>query len=116
MYDARKKEFRQISRHEFDLAKAKHFARAVNNMASRDDIGKAVRDFKATMNRFKSIPYVYKGDGLDDFNTYQRPSRSGTGYVAICIGESCNNIYVEEPFAVKALKRKYEQWRKSLCE
>ena len=62
---------------------------------------------------FAEIPYVYKGDGSDDFKKYQRPCSNGIGYVAICPGESCNNFYTDNIYAVKALKRKYSAWRKA---
>ena len=33
------------------------------------------------------------------------------GYVAVCKDDSSENYYTENPFAVKALKRRYAEWR-----
>ena len=52
-----------------------------------------------------------EGDGFDDFNKYQRPARDGVGYIATCPGESLNDVYIDDVFVVKALKRKYYAWR-----
>jgi hypothetical protein len=65
------------------------------------------------MARFAEIPYVYKGDGYEDFNRYQRPCSNGIGYVAICPGNSSYNFYTDNVYAVKALKRKYSEWREA---
>lgn len=59
---------------------------------------------------FSEIPYEYQGDGLDDFNKYQRPCSNGIGWVAICPGERGNNYYTDDPFAVKILRRKYDAY------
>lgn len=69
--------------------------------------------FQETLKRFESIPYIFEGDYMDDFSRYQRPSNNGIGYVAICPGERGNNIYVEDPYTVKALTRRYESFLKA---
>jgi hypothetical protein len=59
---------------------------------------------------FAGIPYEYEGDGLDDYNKFQRPTSNRVGYVAICPGESGNNYYVDDPVLVAILKRKYDAY------
>ena len=66
------------------------------------------------MKLFAQIPYEYQGDGMDDYSKIQRPSSNGIGYVAICPGESGNNIYIEEPHAVAALRRKYNEYHSNV--
>ena len=63
------------------------------------------------LNYFSEIPFEYQGDGLDDFEKYQRPSSNGVGYVAICPGERGNNYYVDDPVTVKILCRRYDEWK-----
>jgi len=65
------------------------------------------------VNYFKDIPFMYQGDGMDDFNKFQRPSSNGIGYVAICPGEPGNNFYTEDPVAVKILTRKFNRFKDS---
>lgn len=107
-YDGRRKEFKGITREDFKKAVQRHYARAFD---------KKVTDIYAERRRiiayFANIPYNYEGDGLDDFNLYQRPASNGRGYVAICPGESGNNFYTEDPLTVAFLKRKYEKARRA---
>lgn len=63
------------------------------------------------LNYFSEIPYEYQGDGLDDYEKYQRPSSNGVGYVAICPGERGNNYYVDDPVTVAILRRRYDEWK-----
>lgn len=58
---------------------------------------------------FATIPYEYQGDGMDDFNLYQRPASNGIGYVAICPGESGNNFYTDDPILVSYLTKKFNK-------
>lgn len=111
-YDGRRKEFRGISLTDFENAKKAHWdrscARVYNAKKGRDLIKECAirREFIAY---FKTIPYIYQGDGLDDFNHYQRPASNGRGYVSICPGEPGNNHYTEDPFLVRYLTAKYRQ-------
>ena len=59
------------------------------------------------LNFFSNIPYEYQGDGLDDFNKYQRPASNGIGWGAICPGERGNNYYIDDPVTVAILKKRY---------
>ena len=68
------------------------------------------------LNYFSEIPFEYQGDGLDDFEKYQRPSSNGVGYVAICPGERGNNYYVDDPVTVKILRRRYDEWKMKQTE
>lgn len=93
-YDGRKKEFKGISKEDFNKAAEKHierfWAQERQNLANKTKVEK----YKQLRKYFESIPYEYQGDGLDDFEKYQRPASSG-GYVAICPGERGNNVYIE---------------------
>ena len=106
-FDGRKKEFRGISREDFEKACKKHFDRIWENVVWNKT---KTQQFKEKMEYFSRVPYEYQGDGLDDFNEYQRPASNGIGYVAICPGERCNNVYVDEPHLVSALMRKYNEY------
>lgn len=105
-YDGRRSDFKGISRSEFAAAKDRHFSRQWRASREIDIIAKAAwrREMIAY---FSEIPYEYSGDGMDDFSKYQRPSRTGNGYVAVCPGEPGNNVYVDDEMLVKYLKSKY---------
>lgn len=103
-FDGRKKIFRGISRDAFNKAVQKHWERAFNKKEC-DEYRLRRKDIKY----FAGIPYEYQGDGLDDFNMYQRPASNGVGYVAICPGESGNNYYVDDPLTVAYLTKKYKK-------
>lgn len=105
-YDGRRKEFKNIDRTSFDEAKERHFSR-VGKSYSRD----AYRSRREFIEFFANLPYEYQGDGMDDYNMYQRPSSNGVGYVAICPGERGNNFYVDDPLLVDFLKKKYNKWK-----
>lgn len=105
-YDGRKKAFRGISRQDFNKARDLHVLRSCNRPHT---LPSRVENFKRAMAWFATIPYACQGDGLDDFSKYQRPARDGKGYVAICPGEPANNVYVDDPFIVRALTRKYHE-------
>lgn len=112
-YDGRKREFRGISKSSFRVAVEKHTNRAFRQFGTI--IRTKTQDFKEAMAYFATIPYVYSGDGCDDYNHYQRPASNGVGYVDICPGEPMNNYYVDEPHLVAALTRKYNAW-KAQCQ
>lgn len=109
-FDGRRKEFRGITREAFERAKRRHygrlFDRATQGARGRDIIGEC-RHRREVLDFFASIPYSYQGDGLDDFNKFQRPASNGVGYVAICPGESGNNYYTDDALTVRYLKAKY---------
>jgi hypothetical protein len=107
-YNRRRRAFRNVTNKDFAIAKEKHKSRQHYEWKPPTRL----EEFKRTINYFSSIPYIYDGDGYDDFNKYQRPSSNGIGYVAICPGYSGNNFYTDNVYAVKALKRKYTAWRK----
>lgn len=109
-FDGRRKIFRGISRTEFEEAKEKHIHRAVI-ACGPDSLDKSHARMRA-LSFFLNIPYEYKGDGLDDYNKYQRPASNGVGWVAICPGERCNNYYIDDPRLVAILKKRYEKNRK----
>ena len=108
-FDGRKKVFRGIDKTAFFLMKEKHFSRAVGKHSSCDFIARC-KERRADIEYFSKIPYTYAGDGLDDFNRYQRPCSNGVGYVAICPGEKGNNYYVNDPITVRYLRGKYEKY------
>lgn len=108
-FDKNRRAFKTIKKKQFEEAKEKHYSRCHYEC----EIINPIKEFKHTMAYFAEIPYVYKGDGSDDLNLYQRPCSNGIGYVAICPGESGNNFYTDNIYAVKALKRKYSAWREA---
>ena len=91
-YDGRRKKyFLNKSREEFERDKEKHFQRQQIRWVI-DNLEKSrFRKVKSDLAYFSEIPYEYQGDGLDDFNKYQRPASNGIGWVAICPGERGNN-------------------------
>lgn len=105
-YDGRRKEFKGITREEFKKAVRRHYDHSYNKLKVTDIYAERRR----IIAYFANIPYKYEGDGLDDFNLYQRPASNGRGYVAICPGESGNNYYVDDPLAVVYLKAKYNKF------
>ena len=107
-YDGRRKKyFLNKSREEFERDKEKHFQRQQMRWIT-DNLEKSrFRKVKSDLAYFSEIPYEYQGDGLDDFNKYQRPASNGIGWVAICPGERGNNYYVDEPVTVAILKKRY---------
>lgn len=112
-YDGRRKEFKGITRKEFKGITREEFKKAVQRHYAHAYNKLKVPDIYAERRRiiayFANIPYKYEGDGLDDFNLYQRPASNGRGYVAICPGESGNNFYTEDLLTVSYLKSKYEK-------
>lgn len=109
-YDGRKKIFRGISKEEFKTAVNKHNERTLfSNRWPQTEWEKR----REIIQYFSKIPYIYQGDGLDDFNHYQRPCSNGIGYVSICPGERGNNYYVDDPLVVSYLKKKYDKYMKS---
>ena len=109
-YDGRRKKyFLNKSREEFERDKEKHFQRQQIRWVI-DNLEKSrFRKIKRDLAYFSEIPYEYRGDGLDDFNKYQRPASNGIGWVAICPGERGNNYYVDEPVTVAILKKRYNK-------
>ena len=109
-YDGRRKKyFLNKSREEFERDKEKHFQRQQMRWIT-DNLEKSrFRKVKSDLAYFSEIPYEYQGDGLDDFNKYQRPASNGIGWVAICPGERGNNYYVDDPVTVAILKKRYNK-------
>lgn len=107
-HDGRKRMFRGITKAEFNAARDKHLLRMWKHGSNESEHSKRVD----MLDYFSQIPYEYEGDGWDDYNKYQRPSRDGKGYVAICPGESCNNVYVDDKILVALLTKRYEEYRK----
>ena len=107
-YDGRRKKyFLNKSMEEFESDKQKHFQRQQMRWIT-DNLEKSrFRKVKSDLAYFSEIPYEYQGDGLDDFNKYQRPASNGIGWVAICPGERGNNYYVDDPVTVAILKKRY---------
>lgn len=103
-YDGRRKEFKNIDRNAFNAAKERHISRMPNGYVRNEY--KTRREYIAY---FATIPYEYQGDGMDDFNLYQRPASNGIGYVAICPGESGNNFYTDDPILVSYLTKKFNK-------
>ena len=103
-YDGRRKEFKNIDRSAFNAAKERHISRMPNGYVRNEY--KTRREYIAY---FATIPYEYQGDGMDDFNLYQRPASNGIGYVAICPGESGNNFYTDDPILVSYLTKKFNK-------
>lgn len=101
-FDGRRKIFQGINREEFEEATRKRANRAFNRVKADE-----YRRRREVIRYFAEIPYKYEGDGMDDFNKFQRPASNGRGYVAICPGESGNNYYVSDPLTVAYLKKKY---------
>lgn len=103
-YDGRKKEFKSISRNDFKAAKERHISRMSNSYVRNE-----YKSRRECLAYFAGIPYEYQGDGMDDYNRYQRPASNGVGYVAICPGERANNYYVDDPILVAYLTKKYNK-------
>ena len=113
-YDGRRKKyFLNKSMEEFESDKQKHFQRQQMRWIT-DNLEKSrFRKVKSDLAYFSEIPYEYQGDGLDDFNKYQRPASNGIGWVAICPGERGNNYYVDDPVTVAILKKRYNKHLKT---
>ena len=105
-YDGRRKAYYlNMSKEEFAAAQKKNESRRRSKYTTPTRIERILSD----LNFFSNIPYEYKGDGLDDFNKYQRPASNGIGWVAICPGERGNNYYVDDPVTVAILKKRYNK-------
>ena len=105
-YDGRRKAYYlNMSKEEFAAAQEKNEARRRSKYTTPTRIERILSDLAY----FSEIPYEYQGDGLDDFNKYQRPASNGIGWVAICPGERGNNYYVDEPVTVAILKKRYNK-------
>lgn len=111
-WDGRKKIFKTlkkagVNKSSYNEIIKKRYKRYIRKMRAYDSINNRVAEYKRTVEYFSNIPYKYDGDGIDDFSKYQRPSEKG--YVAICPGEAINNVFIDEPFAVKHLTRLYKK-------
>ena len=105
-YDGRRKAYYlNMSKEEFAAAQEKNEARRRSKYTMPTRMERILSD----LNFFSNIPYEYQGDGLDDFNKYQRPASNGIGWVAICPGERGNNYYVDDPVTVAILKKRYNK-------
>lgn len=111
-YDGRRKKFfLNKSKEEFENDKEKHYSRQRLSCV-QDNLKKTrLAKVKSDLEYFSKIPYTYQGDGLSDWERYQRPSSNGIGWVAICVGERANNYYVDDPITVAILKRKYQLYK-----
>lgn len=110
-FDGRRKEFKNISKGTFEQCVNTHIKRLNLRFTPKLNNGKKTHKERMELIKFFSrIPYKYEGDGLDDFNCYQRPSSNGIGYVSICPGEHGNNVYVDDILLVSYLKKKYERY------
>ena len=105
-YNKKRRAFKNISKSEFETAKEKRRKRDCSKVWF--ERRSPVEEFKYMMSFFENIPYVCTGECY-----YQRPSSNGKGYVAVFVGDSSKNVYTDEPFVVKALKRRYAEWRKT---
>lgn len=96
-YKKKLKMFSGISKEQFEAAKEKHFERWTR--ANREELHQRdkYRRRREIIRYFAEIPYEYEGDGLDDYNKYQRPCSDGIGYVSVCPGERANNFYADDP-------------------
>lgn len=112
-YDGRKREFKNISRYDW-LSIVKKCRLREELKAARPNTVNKLERIKEILAFFSEIPYIYNGDGLDDFNKYQRPASNGRGWVAICPGEPANNYYTEDPTAVAILKKRYENFKNTV--
>lgn len=105
-YDGRRKAYYlNMSKEDFAAAQKKNESRRRSKYTKPTRMEKILSDLEF----FANIPYEYEGDGLDDFNKYQRPASNGIGWVAICPGERGNNYYVDEPVTVAILKKRYNK-------
>ena len=109
-FDGRKKIFSGMEKEVFEEMKERHFSRFKKKYWARkyDFIFQCAKR-REDIRYFAGIPYEYMGDGLDDFNHYQRPCSNGVGYASICPGEPRNNYYVDDPLTVHYLRSKYEK-------
>lgn len=112
-YKKNLKMFSGISKEQFEAAKEKHFERWTR--ANREELHQRdkYRRRREIIRYFAEIPYEYEGDGLDDYNKYQRPCNDGIGYVSVCPGERANNFYVDDPLTVAYLMKKYNKYTNS---
>lgn len=111
-WDGRKKAFKTlksagISKSDYHEMIEKRYNRYLQKMGAYDTINNRLSAYLKTIKYFSNIPYKFEGDEMDDFSKYQRPSSNG--YVAICPGEAINNVFIDEPFAVKHLTRLYNE-------
>lgn len=106
-FDGRKKEFKGITRQEWNAVRWKCIKReCLRRAPERQTRTQRVREI---LHFFENVPYIYEGDGMDDFNKFQRPASDGRGYVAICPGEPGNNYYTDDITAVAILKKRYKE-------
>ena len=109
-YDGRRKAYYLgLSKKDFEDAQEKHALRIAAKFRLEFSKKTRYQKIKSDLAYFSEIPYEYQGDGLDDFNKYQRPASNGIGWVAICPGERGNNYYVDEPVTVAILKKRYNK-------
>lgn len=111
-YDGRKKMFRGVDRAEWEREQKKSEKRYHDRWTWAEIPKPRVWQIREDLRIFSQIPYEYQGDGLDDYNRFQRPCSNGIGYVAICPGERGNNYYVDDPVTVAILKRKFNEHQK----
>ena len=109
-YDGRKRIFKGIDKKTFALMKERHFARAAGKKSAKGDFIARCKERRRDIAYFAEIPYLYNGDGLDDYSKIQRPCKGGVGYASICPGERSNNYYVDDPITVRYLRGKYEKY------
>ena len=118
-HDARKKAFKGVTKSEWAALQDRHCERSSAQIKAeiKENYRSSVAKYKKILRQFSDVPYVYQGDGLDDFNRYQRPSSDG-GYVSICVGEPRNNFHIHPSedaataAAYKHLMRLYNEYNK----
>lgn len=72
-FDGRKKIFRGISRDDFKAAVKKHYEHRATAITCRSEYERR----REIIRFFDTIPYKYEGDGLDDYNMFQRLRTTG---------------------------------------
>ena len=105
-FDARKAMFKGITKEEFNEASEKASKRfslkfELHRNANQEQKRRELIEF------FKNVPYTNEGEGNEDYLYTQKPTEKG--YIAICQGESGNNVYTEDKLLVKFLTAKYNK-------
>ena len=110
-YDGRRKEFRGISREEFEAAKERHISRQICLGRPGRDIIRECRDRRRAVELWDSVPYAEdfrwsSEDPWNDYDRYRRPASNGRGWACICPGEPGNNWYTDDPILCAYLDAK----------
>jgi hypothetical protein len=117
-WDGRKKMFRdsKITKKEFIALDVKSrelgYKRRVTRIMNCDPLVWRVPYINSMVKAFDGIPYedeFTREDAMSDWKKYQRPSRDGKTFIAICPGEPANRLLVDDPIAVAILTRKWRE-------